>query len=625
MDQTRPNGTSRRTKHRATRLVPAVFEALEARQLMSSTSDLIAVPLGIVASPAATFPTGNSAPPGFSAAQIRHAYGVDSIKFAGITGDGSGQTIAVINAYDNPKFVDTGSSGFANSDLHKFDVAMGLPDPPSFRKVDENGHQSYPSTDPGWANEAALDVEWAHALAPKANILLVEAYSASLTDLINVAVQYAKQQPGVSEISMSFATKDDPSETQYDSYFHTPSGHGGVTFLAASGDNGSAGGYPAYSPNVVSVGATSLSLTSSNTISGETGRSTSGGGISSYENKPGYQYSVTQSSTHRTSPDVAFDGDPNTGVSVYDSFNGGSLPWYKVGGTSFSAPAWAGLVAIANQARAHLGLSSLDGSTQTLPRLYELNSSDFHDITTGSNGYSAQSGYDLVTGRGTPIASKLVTDLAGGNSVSGTIFSDTNGNGKQDSGEGALSGWGTFVDLDLSGTYKGLDPRVVSGSNGAYKFSDLPGGTYRFTQATTSGYKRTTPAFYTITLGYGSNFTGYNIGNQPTSGTQPGKGSISGSIFADVNKNQKYDFGEKGIAGVTVYIDANKNGVKDSGEATAVTNSSGNYTFANLANATYRVREVLPSGKKLTTPTSGYYDVTISNAYNSTGKNFGDA
>src|SRR5438874_2128610 len=137
---------------------------------------------------------------GFTPTQIRQAFGIEAIKFGSIVGDGTGQTIAIINAYDNPKLVSSTDANYNNSDLHKFNVAFGLPDPPSFKKVDQFGGTNYPATDSHWANESALDVEWVHAIAPKANILMVEARSASLDDLITQpdgarvagAVEYAR-------------------------------------------------------------------------------------------------------------------------------------------------------------------------------------------------------------------------------------------------------------------------------------------------------------------------------------------------------------------------------------------------------------------------------------------------
>src|SRR5262249_2532853 len=150
----------------------------------------------------------------------------------GIKGDGTGQTIAIVDAYDAPTIV---------NDLHVFDVAFGLPDPPSFTRVAQDGTTNYPPTDPAgsagagadtWEIETALDVEWAHAMAPGANILLVEAKSSSDANLIQTAVNYARKQPGVVAVSMSFGGDEFSGEgSAYDTYFTTPTGHDGVTFL----------------------------------------------------------------------------------------------------------------------------------------------------------------------------------------------------------------------------------------------------------------------------------------------------------------------------------------------------------------------------------------------------------
>ena len=239
--------------------------------------------------------------------------------------------------------------------MTKFDQAFGLPDPPSFIRVAQDGSTHYPGTDPAgagspsgtWETEIALDVEWAHALAPMANILLVEATTNSFNNLFT-AVDYARHQPGVSVVSMSFGGGEFSGETSFDSFFQTPTGHGGVTFIASTGDNGQPGGYPAYSPNVLAVGGTTLSVDSSGNYLGEKGWSLDyrgvggGGGISLYESQPPFQNGVvTQSTTRRTIPDIALDADPATGVPIYDSFdNGTTNPWSQIGGTSFSAPAW---------------------------------------------------------------------------------------------------------------------------------------------------------------------------------------------------------------------------------------------------------------------------------------------
>jgi subtilase family serine protease len=337
-------------------------------------------------------------------AQVSHAYGVDQIMFGSVKGDGTGQTIAIIDAYDAPNI---------NADLTTFDSMFGI------QNVDGKGApvvtkatpQGTPAFDNGWAQEITIDVEWAHAIAPGAHILLVEATSSSVASLIS-AVDYARSQPGVSVVSMSWGAPEFSSETTYDSYLTTPSGHTGVAFVVSSGDTGAVAQWPAVSPNVVAVGGTSLNLAdSSGTYGSETAWSGSGGGVSIYEKKPSYQAGVTQSSTMRGSPDVSYVADPYTGVEVI--YNGGV---WVFGGTSIGAPQWAGIVAIADQGRALGGKSPLDGPTQLLPTLYSLPSTDFHDITSGSatNGsstLSAGAGYDLVTGRGSPYANLVVSDL----------------------------------------------------------------------------------------------------------------------------------------------------------------------------------------------------------------------
>ena len=286
------------------------------------------------------------------------------------------------------------------------------------------------TTDAGWALETSLDVEWAHSVAPGANIVLVEAPSASLSGLLS-AVNYARYQPGVSVVSMSWGTTEFWGESAYDSIFTTPAGHTGVTFVAASGDSGAWYGpmYPSVSPNVLAVGGTTLTLAAGSTYGSETGWSGSTGGFSgfdsdwrTYEPEPSYQTATLQAVGLnygvRTTPDVSFNADPNTGVAVYDSVSySGQSGWFQVGGTSAATPAWAGLVAIADQGLATGGKGSLSG-TQAQTDLYALPSSDFHDITTGFNGYSATPGYDLVTGLGSPKANLVIAGILTANGVS---------------------------------------------------------------------------------------------------------------------------------------------------------------------------------------------------------------
>jgi subtilase family serine protease len=423
--------------------LPFQAEALEARRLLSAGHHThlrhhwhtgfhitpSAMPNYVFAGATAE-PAASASPYGFSPATVRHAYGIDATSFNGITGDGSGQTIAIVDAYNDPNIA---------ADLATFDRQFGLPDP-VFTVMSQTGSTtSLPGVDPAplgntWAVEESLDVQWAHAVAPKANILLVESNTASLTDLI-AAVDTARNVPGVSAVSMSWVTPEFWNETSYDAHFTTPAGHQGVTFIASSGDTGaytSAGVFgvehPATSPNVLAVGGAGLTVDANNNYVSETawGNGTNsfasggaGGGISQYYGQPSYQQGiVTQTSTQRAVPDVAFLADPMTGVATVDSYDfGTATPWFGVGGTSLAAPMWAGVLAMANQGRALNGLGSLDGPTGTLPALYQLPGSDFHDITTGNNGYPAGPGYDLVTGRGTPIVNLLAPALAG-NAVS---------------------------------------------------------------------------------------------------------------------------------------------------------------------------------------------------------------
>ncbi len=249
-------------------------------------------------------------------------------------------------------------------------------------------------------------------MAPGAKILLVEASSTKWSDLLT-AVNLARNQPGVSVVSMSWGSGEGANEASYDSNFTTPSGHNGITFVAASGDSGSRGAplYPSVSPNVLAVGGTQLSLSSMGNYVWEAGWQGSGGGISTYESRPPFQKGiVTQAGTGRAVPDVAYNASSASPDAVYDSwvYSG----WVTVWGTSAAAPPWAALVAIADQGRTLDGKATLDGATQTLPALYQLPSNDFHDMTAGINGaYSANPGYDLITGRGSPVAEKVVAGL----------------------------------------------------------------------------------------------------------------------------------------------------------------------------------------------------------------------
>ncbi len=324
-------------------------------------------------------------PSGYSATQIRHAYGFDKL-----TATGAGQTIAIVDAY--------GSTTLQN-DLNVFCGAMGIPT----TTLGIYYPQGKPRTaDSGWALETALDVQWAHAIAPGAKIVVVIAKSASISNLLG-AVDYAVNNLGAKQVSMSWGAAEFSGETSYDSHFTKA----GVSFFAASGDNGSGVIWPAASPNVVAVGGTTLSL-DSNGIASEVAWSGSGGGVSAYESQPTYQ-SGWQATGKRTVPDVSYNANPSTGFPVYISNYNGSTGWITVGGTSAGSPQWAALQALVNSQRA----SALTG---VLTAIYGVAgsaySTNFYDITVGNNGgFTTTVSYDYVTGLGSPNAAALVPSL----------------------------------------------------------------------------------------------------------------------------------------------------------------------------------------------------------------------
>ena len=265
-----------------------------------------------------------------------------------------------------------------------------------------------PAGNAGWDLEISLDVEWMHAIAPQAMIMLVETSSTSYTSLL-AGDTYAATH-GATVISNSWGGSESSNEASANDSTFT--GYTGVTFVFSAGDSG-VQEYPAESPDVVAIGGTTLSHSSSYTWTGETGWSDGGGGVSAYESKPSYQSGLSYSK--RAAPDVSYDADPNTGVAVYDSVRyDGSSGWWQVGGTSEGAPQWSALLALANQGRVAIGKGTLSGITQTLPALYAMStgtdgSEDLYDVTSGKNSVgSAGPGFDLVTGLGTPRRSDLV-------------------------------------------------------------------------------------------------------------------------------------------------------------------------------------------------------------------------
>ena len=352
-------------------------------------------------------------PSGYTPAQITSAYGLDAISLtsssgAKVIGDGTGQTIALIETYHDPNI---------QASLDAFDGQYGLPHL-TLTVIDQAGSQ----TDAGWAREESLDVEWAHAIAPGAKIVLVEASPGNADDqglsALIAAIKTAVAWPGVSAVSMSWGMDEFPDETAYDSDFTAP----GVTFIASSGDSGTVE-WPSSSPDVLAVGGTSLTVSGSGAYVSETGWNGAGGGLTVNEPEPSYQ-DVVQSKGARSTPDISFVADPNTGVAVYvippDSSTGQGK-WEVVGGTSLSAPAWAGIIAIADQGLAISGHPNLTGATQVLPELYSAPSSAFHEVAlsgqTGSGTTNTQIStpdYNTQTGLGTPNGASLISVFAPG-------------------------------------------------------------------------------------------------------------------------------------------------------------------------------------------------------------------
>ena len=378
-----------------------------------------------------TAPDGGVA---YGPAQLRGAYGVNSLAY-----DGTGQTIAIIDAYDDPDIYQAadqfdalfGTTASGASLYDQYGPASAF-----LSVVNQAGQPTpLPAVDPtgagvaNWESEEALDVEWAHAMAPGAQVVLVEANSQSLADLMSAAGA-AAHLPGVTVVSMSWGFPEGQAvlaadEALYDGDLTTPAGHIPVTFVASTGDFGAADPeYPAFSPNVVAIGGTSLTLNADDSYNSEVGWGyysdavgafiASGGGISAYEPQPAYQNGV-QSTGYRTTPDVALVADPNTGAWIADTYNlPADNPMEVVGGTSLSAPAWAGLIALVDQGRVAAGLPTLssNGGTTIQAALYSAPVGGFNAILGGSNGaYTASTGYNYVTGLGTPVANVLIPSL----------------------------------------------------------------------------------------------------------------------------------------------------------------------------------------------------------------------
>ncbi len=322
---------------------------------------------------------------GYSPANLRAAYNLPA------TG-GSGQTVAVIDAYNDPK---------AASDLATYRAQWGLPacTGSCFRQVNQSGQASPLPTaagSSGWATEESLDIEMVSAICPSCNILLVEANSPTLANLgtaVNTAVSL-----GADYVSNSYGGSESGSDSGYDSsYFNHP----GVAITASAGDDGYGVSYPAASRYVTAVGGTTLTTASNargwtETVWGSAaGGEGTGSGCSADDAKPSWQ--TDTGCARRTDNDVAADANPNTGVAIYDSYDQNG--WLEVGGTSVGAPLIASVYALAGPPTAG-----------TYPASYiYAHTSDLFDVTSGADGScggsylcTAKTGYDGPTGWGTP-------------------------------------------------------------------------------------------------------------------------------------------------------------------------------------------------------------------------------
>jgi subtilase family serine protease len=332
---------------------------------------------------------GLNAPRGFTPEQIKIIYNLPS--------SGGSGTVAIIGAYQAKNI---------EHDLAVFSTQFNLPDCTTNNNCLEiHPMSSKIKADAGWSLETSLDVEWVHAIAPQAKILLVEAVSPSGSNLLK-AIDFARGRADVVAVSISWGGAEFADEESLESHFISQTG---ASFFASSGDSGNGVSWPAVSANVIGVGGTTLdaSLLPNTTKKNlEKAWSGSGGGVSAYITEPDYQkeYTIPKAKHMRAVPDVSYDADPASGFPVYDSFSyNKQRGWFTLGGTSAGAPQWAAIQAL--------------GHTATLSNFYTdkasaATNSFFRDITSGKNGTcayycSARKHYDYVTGLGSPLTVKF--------------------------------------------------------------------------------------------------------------------------------------------------------------------------------------------------------------------------
>lgn len=335
---------------------------------------------------------------GYAPSDLQSAYKIPA--------GGSGKTIAIVDAYDNPN---------ALQDLDVYRREFGLAKGPTITKMNQNGDivetldtsttpgtvtkgaGVAPSTSVGWGQEIALDLDMASAICPACDILLVEAKSNSFANL-GAAVNTAAKQ-NANSISNSYGAREFLGETTYQSNYYD---HPGIAITVSSGDSGYGVEFPAASRFVTAVGGTSLTRNST-TIRGwsESVWSGAGSGCSAYIGKPSWQ--TDSACSRRTVADVSAVANPNTGVAVYDSYGStGGANWYVFGGTSVSAPIIASVYALA-------------GNAIVYGEYPYSHASALYDVDSGNNGHcskrrtsakaylcTGKPGYDGPSGLGTP-------------------------------------------------------------------------------------------------------------------------------------------------------------------------------------------------------------------------------
>ena len=294
--------------------------------------------------------------------------------------------------------VDYGNTSTLQADFNTFNAHFGLP-AQTLQFICDCA--SCPSADgTGWDVETSLDTQWAHAMAPNAQIIVAQFCSDPFAGGDSAAEYLAGQAvaaAGGGEVSNSFDYNGEFSgETGYDQYMTTST----VVYFASAGDGGCQTNYPAASPNAVGAGGTHIVRDSNGNFNGvETMRSDTGGGISAYEPLPNYQLIIgNKTGPKRGTPDYAADADPNSGVAMYSTTGCGG--WCQVGGTSVASPVLAGIVNAAGSFVNHTA-SELHTSYNWYlnPALYH---KYFYDVTKGSNGAPAGPGWDECTGLGSP-------------------------------------------------------------------------------------------------------------------------------------------------------------------------------------------------------------------------------